>query len=104
MNEEIDEIDNNVNKLSNANDLLDAKYGKEGTASRDEFKKEAIAYYYGEILKEKRKELHLTQEELAGKVGLKRSYIAKIEKGETDMQISSFVRIAEALGLKLSLS
>ncbi len=93
-----------VNKLNNANILLDAKYGKEGTASRDEFKKEAISYYYGEILREKRKELKLTQEQLSEKVGLKRSYIAKIEKGATDMQISSFVRIAEALGLRLSLS
>jgi len=93
-----------LNKLNDAGKLLDAKYGKERTASRDEFKKEAIAYYYGEILKERRKELHLTQESLAEKVGLKRSYIAKIEKGETDIQISSFVRIAEALGLKLSLS
>ncbi|MDH6356109.1 HTH-type transcriptional regulator/antitoxin HipB [Dysgonomonas sp. PH5-45] len=91
-------------KLKNANTLLDAKYGKEGTASRDEFNKEAIAYYYGEILKEKRKELNLTQEQLSEKVGLKRSYIAKIEKGATDMQMSSFVRIAQALGLKLLLS
>lgn len=94
----------NTSKLHNANDLLDAKYGIEGAEMREEFKKEAIAYYYGEILKEKRKALHLTQENLAEKVGLKRSYIAKIEKGETDMQISSLVRIAEALDLKLSIS
>ena len=93
-----------TSKLHNANDLLNAKYGKEGTASREVFNKEAISYYYGEILKEKRKELQLTQEQLSKKVGLKRSYIAKIEKGETDMQISSFVRIAEALGLRFSLS
>ena len=93
-----------TSKLHDASEILDAKYGKEGTASREEFNKEAIAYYYGEILKEKRKELNLTQVELSKKVGLKRSYIAKIEKGETDMQISSFIRIAEALGLKLSLT
>jgi len=93
-----------TSKLHNANDLLNAKYGKEGTASREVFNKDAISYYYGEILKEKRKELQLTQEQLSKKVGLQRSYIAKIEKGETDMQISSFVRIAEALGLRFSLS
>lgn len=92
-----------ISKLHNANDLLDSKHGKVGTVSREEFDKEAIAFYYGEILREKRKELNLTQESLAQKVGLKRSYIAKIEKGETDMQISSFIRIAQALGLKLSL-
>ena len=92
-----------TSKLRKASDLLGNKYGKEGSASREEFKKEAIAYYYGEILKEKRKELNLTQEELSKRVGLKRSYISKIEKGETDMQISSFIRIPEALGLKFSL-
>ena len=93
-----------ISKLHNANDLLDTKYGKEGTTSREAFNKEAISYYYGEILKEKRKEMRLTQGQLSERVGLKRSYIAKIEKGETDMQISSFVRIVEALGLKLNLS
>lgn len=93
-----------VTKLNNANTLLDTKYGKEGTASREEFNKEAIAYYYGEILREKRKELNLTQEQLSEKVGLKRSYIAKIEKGATDMQISSFVRISKALNLELTLA
>jgi ribosome-binding protein aMBF1 (putative translation factor) len=93
----------NTTLLGNAADLLDERHGKEGTPSRVEFNKEAIAFYYGEILKEKRKELCLTQEYVASKTGLKRSYIAKIEKGETDMQISSFVRIAETLGLKFSL-
>ncbi|MFT4221469.1 helix-turn-helix domain-containing protein [Dysgonomonas sp.] len=93
-----------TSKLHNANTLLDNKYGKKGTPEREAFEKEAIAYYYGEILKEKRKELKLTQESLAEKVGLKRSYIAKIEKGETDLQISSLVRLANALGLKFSLS
>lgn len=93
-----------MSKLHSANELLNDKYGKRGTPGRDEFEKEAIAYYYGEILRDKRKELKLTQESLAEKVGLKRSYIAKIEKGETDLQISSLVRLANALGLKFSLS
>ncbi|MDL2245176.1 helix-turn-helix domain-containing protein, partial [Parabacteroides sp. OttesenSCG-928-J18] len=69
------------------------------TSSREQFEKEAVAYYYGVILRDKRKELKITQQSLAEKVGLKRSYIAKIEKGETDLQISSFVRIARALGM-----
>ena len=92
-----------ISKLNNANNLLDKKYGREDTASREEFNKEAIAYYYGEILKQRRKDLNLTQENLADKVGLKRSYIAKIEKGATDMQISSLVRISKALDLNLTL-
>jgi ribosome-binding protein aMBF1 (putative translation factor) len=95
--------ENKLKKLHNANELLDRKYGKRGTETRSEFEKEAIAYYYGEILKEKRKELKLTQEQLGEKTGLKRSYIAKVEKGETDIQISSFIRITQALGLRFSL-
>ncbi|MBS5795401.1 MAG: helix-turn-helix domain-containing protein [Dysgonomonas mossii] len=93
-----------TSKLHDTSSMLDRKYGKRGTETRDNFEKEAIAHYYGEILKDKRKELKLTQESLAEKVGLKRSYIAKIEKGETDLQISSLVRLANALGLKFSLS
>lgn len=92
-----------VSKLKTVDDLWDVKYGKEGTPSREEFEKEAIAYYYGVILRDKRKELKITQQSLADRVGLKRSYIAKVEKGETDLQISSFVRIAKALGMELEL-
>lgn len=89
-----------LNKLHNANDLLDGKYGKVGTSTREEFNKETIAYYFGGIIKEKRKELHLTQKELAEKIGIQREYIAKVEKGITDIQLSSFIRIARALEIE----
>lgn len=91
-------------KLHSFGDLLDREQGKRGTPERDKFEKKAISNYYGEILKDRRRELHLTQEILAKKSGLKRSYIARIERGETDIQISSLVRIADALGMKFSLS
>ncbi|MDE5543787.1 MAG: helix-turn-helix domain-containing protein, partial [Bacteroidales bacterium] len=48
-------------------------------------------------------ELGLTQKELAGRVGRERTYINRIEKGETDLQLSSFLRITEALNVKLRL-
>ncbi|MDR2010542.1 MAG: helix-turn-helix domain-containing protein [Bacteroidales bacterium] len=95
--------ENKLAKLHSINDMLDKEYGKYNTESRQEFHEKAIAWYYGEILRERRKELKLTQQQLAEKVGKERSYIARIEKGETDMQISSLIRIAEALGLKFSL-
>ncbi|KAA6311837.1 hypothetical protein EZS27_037114, partial [termite gut metagenome] len=41
--------------------------------------------------------------QLADRIGKERSYIARIEKGETDMQVSSLIRIAQALGLQLTL-
>ena len=84
-------------RLHNADELLDAKYGAPGTESRREFEEKARAYYYGIILRDRRKELQMTQGELAEKTGTARSYIARIERGETDMQLSSFLRIAHAL-------
>ena len=46
-----------------------------------------------DIFRNRRKELNLTQEELTQEVGKKRTYIARIEKGQTDMQLSSFISI-----------
>lgn len=63
--------------------------------------KEGILSEFAEIIRSRRKALNLTQKELAEKVGKKRTYIARIEKGETDMQLSSFISISQALGIKL---
>ncbi len=86
-----------------ASDVLDKEVGAEGTPTREEFDAKARAWYYGEILRERRKELGLTQKELAEKIGRERTYINRIEKGETDLQLSSFIRIAEALGIIMRL-
>ena len=88
-------------ELPTANDYLDDKYGKQGTPERDEFSKKALSFYYGELIKEKRKEKNLTQQQLADQIGKERAYIAKIEQGKTDLQISNFVQIINALGLTL---
>ena len=42
----------------------------------------------------------MTQSELAQRTGTARSYIARVEKGETDMQLSSFLKIARALNIE----
>ena len=39
----------------------------------------------------------------AEKIGKKREYVSALEKGQTDMQLSTFLRIANALGLQFSL-
>lgn len=88
--------------LHTASELLDHKYGTPGTESRNAFEEKARAYYYGVILRDRRKELKMTQSKLAEKTGTARSYIARIERGETDMQLSSFLRIAHALKIEFS--
>ena len=90
-------------KLHKTEDLLEKRYGKRGTSEREEFQERAMARYYAEILRDRRKELKITQQQLADKIGKERSYIAHIERGETDMQLSNFFRISSALGLGFSL-
>lgn len=86
--------------LSTANETLDEKYGKPGTASREQFNEESLAWFYGNMLRERRKELNMTQKQLAEKLGREQSYIARVENGKADIQLSSFFRIATVLGIQ----
>jgi len=95
---------NKIASLSSANEMLDQKYGKTGTSTRDAFEAKAKAWYYAEVLRDARKAVGMTQQELANKIGKKREYVASLEKGETDMQLSTFILISEAVGLKFALT
>ena len=53
------------------------------------------------MLRERRKELNLTQKQIAEKIGREQSYIARVEQGKADIQLSSFFRIAAVLGIQL---
>lgn len=93
-----------LSQLKTVNDDLDKRYGKEGSQTRDEFDAKAKAWYYAECLKDARKKAGLTQQEVADRIGKKRAYVALIERGETDMQLSTFIMISEAVGLRFFLT
>lgn len=95
--------DNKLSQLKSLDDHLKENYGEENSSERRDFEAKAKAWYYAEILKDERKRQNLTQKELADKIGKKREYISALEKGQTDMQLSTFLRIADALGLRFSL-
>ena len=85
--------------------LLDEKYGKKGNAERDKFDADSLAFRLGAMLKEARVEANLTQEELAEKTGTKKSYISRIERGLSDIQISTYYKLIElGLGKHLNIS
>ena len=56
---------------------------------------------YGNI-RVNRKSLHLTQQELAERMGYERSSIAKIERGDVDLPLSKIRAFAEQFELPLS--
>ena len=84
---------------------LNKRYGKRGTAKRTEFEIKAKAFLIGEVIKEERRIAKLTQEQLADKIGAKKSFISRIENGKTDIQLSTLYRLLEfGLGKKVVLT
>jgi len=57
---------------------------------------------FGERVRTLRKARGLSQEALAAKCGLDRTYIGGVERGERNLGLLNILRIAEALGVKCS--
>jgi DNA-binding XRE family transcriptional regulator len=91
--------------ITNFNVHLTGRYGARGSERRTEFEIKAKAFLIGELIKEERKLANLTQEELANKVGAKKSFISRIENGHSDIQLSTLYRLIElGLGRKINLT
>lgn len=93
-----------MKKATSLDELLEIKYGKVGTPKRDQFDEKAQYFVISELLKEARKGANMTQEQLANKLGTKKSYISRLENGQCDIQLSTLYRIFEfGLGRKVNL-
>ncbi len=83
-------------------EMLDKLIGPVGTLERDEFeaqvKAEAQEYFIGEAIKETRRKQGLTQEELGERMGVKKSYVSKMESGR-NIAYSTIMRAFKALGV-----
>lgn len=91
----------NNKKFYTEEEILDEFIGKVGTAERDEFeakvKKEVDDYYIGEAIKQARKKQGMTQDELGERMGVKKSFVSKIESGK-GIAYSTIMRAFKALG------
>jgi DNA-binding XRE family transcriptional regulator len=90
--------------LTSIEDFITEDFGAEGTPERLEFEAGADAFILGEKLKEERKKAGLTQEQLAAKIGTKKSYISRIENGHADVQLSTLFRVFSGLGKRIFFS
>lgn len=97
--------ESNMKNTTNFEDLLREKYGDKGTPNRDKYETNSLAFRLGVMLKEARKDANITQDELARKTGTKKSYISRIERGKSDIQISTYYKLIEiGLGKNLNIS
>lgn len=62
-------------------------------------KPDTLARVFGENVKRRRLELHLTQVDLASKIGTPQPYISAIEDGKRIPNLSTVAKIAEGLGI-----
>lgn len=85
-------------------DLIAEDFGNPGTPERNEFECNAEAFIFTERLKEERLRVGLTQEQLAAKIGTKKSYISRIEDGKVDVQLSTLYKIFQGLGKRVRLT
>ena len=57
---------------------------------------------FGDGVRARREELDLTQEDLAGKAGIHRTYLSDIERGSRNVSLVNIEKVAAALSLSLS--
>ncbi len=94
-----------MKNITDFEDILKEKYGEKGTALRDEYDADSLAFRLGVMLKEARKDAMITQDELAKRTGTKKSYISRIERGQSDIQFSTYYKLIEiGLGKHLNIS
>jgi ribosome-binding protein aMBF1 (putative translation factor) len=94
----------NNHKIVDYDAVLDAKFGLKETAGRIEAEEKAYAFYTGQIIEDARKKAKISQAELARRIGSDRSYISRVESGQTEPKVSTFYRIMNALGCQIELT
>lgn len=82
---------------------LDEQYGREGSPEREAFRTEARNYMLGVMLRDERKKQHMTQAQLAEKVGTNKTYISRIEKGLIEPGFNLVVRMLSAMGRRIEI-
>ncbi len=93
----------NDNQIRIYDVVLDAEFGEPGTQERAVAEEQTYSFYYGQIIRDARKEENVTLAEQVSRIGTTKSYISKIENGTMTPSVSTFYRIIRALGLQLEI-
>ena len=90
--------------LSSLEEMIAEDFGPQGSVEREAFDRDTETFILAERLKEERLKAGLTQEQLAEKIGTKKSYISRLENGKADVQLSTLFRNFEGLGRRIRLT
>ena len=62
----------------------------------------AILKKFGEVIRRRRVELNLTQEQFSMRAGLHRTYVSSVERGQRNIALLNIESLAQALGVKMA--
>lgn len=79
------------------NDFIDEVYGKEGSTGRDELERYFALENIGEMLKEIRSILNVSQSELGEKIGVKRAQVSRMENNESNLTMATLLKFLQGL-------
>ena len=91
---------------SNIHDIsaeLAKEFGEIGSEKRQKAIEHAWEEYNAQILYEARKNAKMTQETLAKKLNVNKSYISRIERGLIIPTVATLYRLASAMGMSVEL-
>ena len=97
-------------KTFSMDEVSDTILGKKGTPKRDRAEKWFIdemeqelktREVFGSLIKMARKAEGLTQDELASRLGVKKSFISKLENSQNSTKIETILSVLKSMNLKL---
>ncbi len=88
-------------KFYTEDEALDKVLGKEGTPLRNQYESDMNAFLMGEAIKKARQSKNLTQEELGALIGVKKSQVSRIEKGN-NITFATIAKVFRAMGISAS--
>lgn len=61
-----------------------------------------IRVRFGRAVRKRRLELGISQEDLADRAGIHRTYVGDVERGERNIALQNIEKLAQALGIPIS--
>lgn len=89
-------------RIYTLDEAKDKHLGKTGTDKRDKYEYELRLDLLGEMIKQARKERHLTQSQLGEMLGVQKSQISRIERNTKNVTIETILRVFKALKAKVN--
>lgn len=95
-------MENTKLRIYTLDEAKDKYLGKIGTEKRDKYEYELKLDLLGAMIKQARKERHLTQSQLGEMIGVQKSQISRIESNAKNVTIETILRVFNALKAKVN--